>query len=147
MGQEDEKAERSTPFAPFAITENGPERLAPDAIVLHCLPAYRGREIEAEVIDGPHSAVWDEAENRLHAQKALLRLAAGADVMAGPQPDRGASPSSSRPARAARHARIVATAGRPAVHSQARAGPAAEPRPAAGSPRPPSAGTWRSSAR
>jgi ornithine carbamoyltransferase len=45
---------------------------APDAIVLHCLPAYRGKEITAEVLDGPQSAVWDEAENRLHAQKALL---------------------------------------------------------------------------
>jgi ornithine carbamoyltransferase len=45
---------------------------APDAIVLHCLPAYRGKEIAAEVLDGPQSVVWDEAENRLHAQKALL---------------------------------------------------------------------------
>ena len=44
----------------------------PDAIVLHCLPAYRGKEIAAEVIDGPQSVVWDEAENRLHAQKAIL---------------------------------------------------------------------------
>ena len=50
---------------------------APGAIVLHCLPAYRGLEITAEVIDGPHSAVWDQAENRLHAQKALLQLAGG----------------------------------------------------------------------
>jgi len=45
---------------------------APDALVLHCLPAYRGKEITAEVIDGPQSVVWDEAENRLHAQKALM---------------------------------------------------------------------------
>ena len=47
-------------------------KAAPDAIVLHCLPAYRGLEIEAAVIDGPQSVVWDEAENRRHAQKALL---------------------------------------------------------------------------
>jgi ornithine carbamoyltransferase len=72
MGQEDEKDERITPFAPFAITEKALSGCAPDAIVLHCLPAYRGREIAAEVIDGPRSAVWDEAENRLHTQKALL---------------------------------------------------------------------------
>jgi ornithine carbamoyltransferase len=50
---------------------------APDAIVLHCLPAYRGKEIAAEVIDGPQSVVWDEAENRRHAQKALLVLLDG----------------------------------------------------------------------
>jgi ornithine carbamoyltransferase len=72
MGQEDEQAERRAPFAPFAITAEALRTCAPDAIVLHCLPAYRGREIAAEVLDGPHSAVWDEAENRLHAQKALL---------------------------------------------------------------------------
>ena len=56
----------------FAVTPEAMTRAAPDAIVLHCLPAYRGTEIAAEVIDGPQSAVWDEAENRLHAQKALL---------------------------------------------------------------------------
>jgi ornithine carbamoyltransferase len=72
MGQEDQQDERLTPFEPFAVTAEALRRGAPDAIVLHCLPAYRGREIAAEVIDGPQSAVWDEAENRLHAQKALL---------------------------------------------------------------------------
>lgn len=72
MGQEDEKASREAPFRPYAITEQVLALAAPDAIVLHCLPAYRGKEIAAEVIDGPQSAVWDEAENRLHAQKALL---------------------------------------------------------------------------
>jgi ornithine carbamoyltransferase len=72
MGQESEKAERQAPFRPFALDGAALERAAADAIVLHCLPAYRGSEISAEVIDGPHSVVWDEAENRLHAQKALL---------------------------------------------------------------------------
>jgi ornithine carbamoyltransferase len=72
MGQEDEAAQRLAPFVPFAVTSEALEQAAPDAVVLHCLPAYRGREIAAEVIDGPQSAVWDEAENRLHAQKALL---------------------------------------------------------------------------
>jgi ornithine carbamoyltransferase len=57
---------------PFALTAATLERAAPGAIVLHCLPAYRGKEIAAEVLDGPQSVVWDEAENRLHAQKALL---------------------------------------------------------------------------
>src|SRR6185312_9574947 len=72
MGQEAEKAEREAPFRPFSITETALRRAADDAIVLHCLPAYRGMEVAAEVLDGPQSVVWDEAENRLHAQKALL---------------------------------------------------------------------------
>ena len=75
MGQEAEYADRSgsaSPFAAFAVTENALGGAAGDAIALHCLPAYRGVEIEAAVIDGPRSAVWDEAENRLHVQKALL---------------------------------------------------------------------------
>jgi ornithine carbamoyltransferase len=72
MGQEDEAAEREQPFRPYAVTEESLRRAAADAVVLHCLPAYRGKEIAAEVLDGPQSVVWDEAENRLHAQKALL---------------------------------------------------------------------------
>ena len=72
MGQEDEAAEREAPFRPYAVTADAMGHAAPDAIVLHCLPAYRGKEIAADVLDGPQSVVWDEAENRLHAQKALL---------------------------------------------------------------------------
>jgi ornithine carbamoyltransferase len=72
MGQEGEAAERQRPFVPYAIDQALLGHAADDAAVLHCLPAYRGQEISAEVIDGPQSAVWDEAENRLHAQKALL---------------------------------------------------------------------------
>ncbi len=69
MGQEGQEFER---FRPFSLTSALLAQAAPDAVVLHCLPAYRGKEIDAEVIDGPQSVVWDEAENRLHAQKALL---------------------------------------------------------------------------
>ena len=72
MGQEGEAAARTAPFVPFAVTAEALQQAASGAVVLHCLPAYRGKEIAAEVIDGPQSAVWDEAENRLHAQKALL---------------------------------------------------------------------------
>jgi ornithine carbamoyltransferase len=72
MGQEDEKAARLATFGDYAVTQELLGLAAPEAIVLHCLPAYRGLEIAAEVIGGPQSAVWDEAENRLHAQKALL---------------------------------------------------------------------------
>jgi ornithine carbamoyltransferase len=72
MGQEAEASLREAPFVPYAVTEQLLTKANSDAIVLHCLPAYRGKEIEAAVIDGPQSVVWDEAENRLHAQKALL---------------------------------------------------------------------------
>ncbi|TCI99919.1 ornithine carbamoyltransferase [Aeromicrobium sp. IC_218] len=72
MGQEDEKAERLALFGGYSITGEAMGLAKPDAIVLHCLPAYRGLEIAADVIDGPQSVVWDEAENRLHAQKAVL---------------------------------------------------------------------------
>jgi ornithine carbamoyltransferase len=72
MGQEDQAQDRAHPFEAYALDARALGLAAPGAIVLHCLPAYRGREISAEVLDGPASAVWDEAENRLHAQKALL---------------------------------------------------------------------------
>ena len=72
MGREGEAKDRSRPFVPYAVTPELLTGAAEDAIVLHCLPAYRGKEIAAEVIDGSQSVVWDEAENRLHAQKALL---------------------------------------------------------------------------
>ncbi len=72
MGQESEQRDRNRPFQPFQINTELLDRAADGAIVLHCLPAHRGAEITDEVVDGPASAVWDEAENRLHAQKALL---------------------------------------------------------------------------
>jgi ornithine carbamoyltransferase len=72
MGQEDDGLDRVAPFRPLQVNAELLARAAQNAIVLHCLPAHRGDEITDEVIDGPASAVWDEAENRLHAQKALL---------------------------------------------------------------------------
>jgi ornithine carbamoyltransferase len=72
MGQEEEAAARVRAFQGYAVTRRVFEMAAPDAIFLHCLPAHRGEEVEASVIDGPSSAVFDQAENRLHAQKALL---------------------------------------------------------------------------
>lgn len=75
MGQEGESGRDAAVFGPFAVTEDLMERAGSGerpAIFLHCLPAYRGKEVEAAVIDGPASVVWDEAENRLHAQKALM---------------------------------------------------------------------------
>ncbi|MGA5302071.1 ornithine carbamoyltransferase [Nucisporomicrobium flavum] len=72
MGQEDDGIDRRTPFWPYQINQDLLAAAAPGAIVLHCLPAHRGEEITDEVMDGPQSAVFDQAENRLHAQKALL---------------------------------------------------------------------------
>ena len=74
MGQEKEAAARKKSFSGFIVDEKLMKRAAPGAIVLHCLPAHRGEEISAGVIDGPQSAVFDEAENRMHVQKALLEL-------------------------------------------------------------------------
>ncbi len=74
MGQEKEKAKRLKAFKGFTVTTKLMQRAKPDALFMHCLPAYRGLEVAAEVLDGPQSVVWDEAENRLHAQKALLEF-------------------------------------------------------------------------
>jgi len=77
MGQEEEAVIRKEVFQPYQVNKALLEKAAADAIVLHCLPAHRGEEITGEVLEGPHSAVWDQAENRLHFQKALLERLLG----------------------------------------------------------------------
>jgi len=72
MGQEDEAEQRARVFAPYQVNTELIARARPDVIVMHCLPAHRGQEITDEVADGPHSVLWDQAENRMHAQKAIL---------------------------------------------------------------------------
>lgn len=72
MGMEQEAEKRKQDFAGFTVDQSLMSKAKPAAIFLHCLPAYRGFEVSAEVLDGPHSAIWDQAENRLHAQKALM---------------------------------------------------------------------------
>jgi ornithine carbamoyltransferase len=77
MGQEEEQKERERAFAGFTVDVPLMHRAHGDAIFLHCLPAHRGEEVAAEVIDGPRSRVWDEAENRLHVQKAIMAVLMG----------------------------------------------------------------------
>jgi ornithine carbamoyltransferase len=87
MGQEADGLDRVTPFRPFQVNPALLAGAKPHAIVLHCLPAHRGEEVTDEVLDGPASAAWDEAENRLHAQKALLiwlLAAAGGGALGAP---------------------------------------------------------------
>ncbi len=74
MGQEEEKARRQADFDGFCVDESMMALADRDALFMHCLPAYRGMEVTAEVLEGPRSVVWDEAENRLHAQKALMEF-------------------------------------------------------------------------
>jgi ornithine carbamoyltransferase len=74
MGQEAEQEERKEIFKNYQINKNVLKEAKKDAIVMHCLPAHRGEEITADVIDGPHSVVIDQAENRLHVQKAILEI-------------------------------------------------------------------------
>jgi ornithine carbamoyltransferase len=81
MGQEDEQEQRSEAFANFCVDAALMKRAAPSAIFLHCLPAHRGEEVTADVIDGPQSRVWDEAENRLHIQKAIMAVLMGGESL------------------------------------------------------------------
>jgi ornithine carbamoyltransferase len=74
MGQEDEAARRRQAFAGYLVDDALMARAAPGALFMHCLPAHRGEEVAASVIDRPDSVVWEEAENRLHSQKALLEF-------------------------------------------------------------------------
>jgi len=81
MGQEAEQQEREKAFAGFTVTAALMKRASSNAIFLHCLPAHRGEEVTAEVIDGPQSHVWDEAENRLHIQKAIMAALIGGEAL------------------------------------------------------------------
>jgi len=74
IGRETEKEERLKAFSGYCVTDALLQTAEPDALFMHCLPAYRGTEVSAEVIDGPQSVIWEEAENRLHAQKALIEF-------------------------------------------------------------------------
>lgn len=80
MGQQDAERRKAL-LKPYAVTEELMQKAGGDAIFMHCLPAYRGNEVTAEVIEGPHSVVFDEAENRLHAQKAILAWCLGAEFI------------------------------------------------------------------
>jgi ornithine carbamoyltransferase len=82
MGQEEEQKERARAFARFTVDANLMKRASKNAIFLHCLPAHRGEEVSGEVIDGPQSRVWDEAENRLHVQKAIMAALMGGETLA-----------------------------------------------------------------
>jgi len=74
MGQEEEQKARESAFSNFQVNDEIMALAKKDALFMHCLPAHRGEEVSASVIDGAQSVVWDEAENRLHAQKALIEF-------------------------------------------------------------------------
>jgi ornithine carbamoyltransferase len=82
MGQEDEQAQRAAAFRDYCVDGALMKQASPGAIFLHCLPAHRGEEVSADVIDGPQSRVWDEAENRLHVQKAIMAALMGGEALA-----------------------------------------------------------------
>ncbi len=97
MGQEAERETRVKAFAGYGVTQARMSLASPEALFLHCLPAHRSEEVDAAVIDGPRSVVWDEAENRLHAQKALLELLCGGGAL--PAHPVSSSADTSRPSR------------------------------------------------
>jgi ornithine carbamoyltransferase len=82
MGQEHEHEERSEAFAGYIVDDSLMRQAKPGAIFMHCLPAHRGEEVAADVIDGPRSCVWDQAENRLHIQKAIMAVLMGGESLA-----------------------------------------------------------------
>ena len=88
MGFEAENEQRRRAFADWCVDTDMMKVARPDALFMHCLPAHRGEEVEAEVIDGPQSVVWDEAENRMHVQKALMEYLLLGRLAADPFPDR-----------------------------------------------------------
>jgi ornithine carbamoyltransferase len=77
MGSEKEKDKRIRDFGPYQINDETVKVAKPDYIFMHCLPGYRGEEMTDEVVEGPHSVVWDQAENRMHTEKAILALFVG----------------------------------------------------------------------
>ena len=89
MGQEEEQAQRERAFAGYTVDSALMRRASRDAIFLHCLPAHRGEEVTDDVIDGPQSRVWDQAENRLHVQKAIMAVLMGGELLAAPPPGEG----------------------------------------------------------
>jgi len=73
MGQEDEHSQRLAVFKPFQVNQALLDAASDDVIVMHCLPAHRGEEITDDILEGPHSVVWDQAENKMHIHKAVLK--------------------------------------------------------------------------
>ena len=115
MGTENDGLDRPGIFAPYAVTADLLAAADPEAIVLHCLPAYRGREIEAAVLDGPQSVVWDQAENRRHAQKAILAFLVGLSTNPGGISDHYPPAPLTK---TARHAKIISLLASREVRSQ-----------------------------
>lgn len=116
MGQEAEREKRLPVFRDYQVNASLLAQAAPDAVVMHCLPAHRGEEITEEVIEGPRSVVFPQAENRMHLQKAVLYELLGASAVTGAAPARGAV----RPRRGAAGGRARADRQRPAARTAAR---------------------------